>query len=123
MASVSVKPKQRLCCMMRPLGECRFCHKEVCSNHGSIMSWTTYKVAGAPLPLYIQCRSTKCNDATLKVRIDVERRRQQRIAMRVAAGLSPAPANHRGKALLERISSQKVKRTISKISSRKRRKH
>lgn len=117
------KLKQRLCCMMRPLGECRYCHKVVCTNHGKGI-YEIYVLKGqTPEMLAVQCFSTKCNDATVKVRIDVERRRQQRVALRVAAGLAPMPVNHKGKALLERISSQKDHQSISKISSRKRRKH
>jgi hypothetical protein len=119
----TVKPKQRLCCMMRPLGECRYCSRVVCSNHGKGIYETQVIPGSIPELLSVHCLSTKCNDSVHKDRHRVYQRQELRRRMREAAGLTPYPINQKGKALLDRITSQKVKRSISKISHRKGRKH
>lgn len=120
-----IKPKKRLCCMMRPLGECRYCDKVVCASHGrGIYEDVSSILPGrVPVLLDVQCLSTKCNDAVHRDLLAAARRRDQRRSLRVSAGLLPYPVNSAGKALLDRITSQNDKRSISKISYRKGRKH
>ena len=113
MSTATTKPKQRLCCMMRPIGECIRCKKIVCKGHGRANYAKDYM--GHSRLTTIECRSPKCNDSVVKDRQAAERRRYVFKEL-----LGRVRSNSRGKALLDRLSSQKVHQSISKISQRKR---